>query len=75
MPDPDNKHRAATKVEAKMQEMLKNSLNKGLKPLEQEVIDGQNRQVNAARALLNASQSDIQRMLDKWKNAANKKNE
>ena len=40
MPDPDNKHRAATKVEAKMQEMLKNSLNKGLKPLEQEVIDG-----------------------------------
>ena len=40
MPDPDNKHRAANKVEAKMQEMLKNSLNKGLKPLEQEVIDG-----------------------------------
>ena len=34
MPDPNNEHRAATKVEAKMQEMVKNSLNKGLKPLE-----------------------------------------
>ena len=34
MPDPNNEHKAATKVEAKMQEMLKNSLNKGLKPLE-----------------------------------------
>jgi len=40
IPDTDNEHRIASKIESKMSEMINKSLNAGLKPLEQEVIDG-----------------------------------
>ena len=50
-----------------MNEMLNKSLNAGLKPLEQEVIDGQNRQVIAARALIQCSESNLKRMYDRWR--------
>jgi len=34
MPDSNNEHRIASKIEAKMNEMITKSLNAGLKPLE-----------------------------------------
>jgi hypothetical protein len=40
MPNADNEHRVASKIEAKMNEMINKSLSAGLKPLEQEIIDG-----------------------------------
>ena len=75
MPSADNEHRIASKIESKMNEMITKSLSAGLKPLEQEIIDGQNRQVLAARALIAASQSDLQKMYYKWKNCLNQRNE
>ena len=69
MPDSQNEHRIASKIEAKMDSMINKSLSAGLKPLEQEVIDGQNRQVLAARALIQCSESNLKRMYDKWRNS------
>jgi len=40
MPSADNEHRIASKIESKMNEMITKSLSAGLKPLEQEIIDG-----------------------------------